>query len=264
MKLFSPRIVDLFFQLLERDVRARYRGSVLGVFWSFVTPLLSLAVFTFVFGYVFKLRWGGADGVSPPQTALFIFVGLLYHAFLSEVIVKATSLIKANTGLVKRAVFPLQLLSAVSVASASLHLFVAFMAVLALIILLPGAELSPNSVFVVIVFFPMLLFGLGVSWFLASLSVYLRDVTQITTPLTQLLLFLSPVFYPVKALPEAFQAFVYVNPLAPTIEQSRRVLLDGLAPEPWVVLSMTLYGGLVMLGGYFWFTATQRGFADVL
>ncbi|MBW8850583.1 MAG: ABC transporter permease [Xanthomonadales bacterium] len=254
----------LIVQLVRRDVLGRYRGSMVGLAWSFLYPLLMLLVYTFVFSVVFESRWPGAlAGESKARFALLLFVGVLCHGFLSEVLLKAPTTVVGNANYVKRVVFPLETLGFTLVGSAAFHMLVGLMILLAVKLATEGSV--PLSVlWLPLVLAPLACVGLGIAWLFAALGVFVRDIGQIAGVLATLLMFLAPVFYPVAALPVKLQAWMSVNPITVPIEQARRVLFAGQAPEPG---PMMLYWGvalMLMLAGYTVFQSLRRGFADVL
>jgi lipopolysaccharide transport system permease protein len=255
---------QLFLKLLKRDFSERYQGSYLGLLWSFLLPLLSLLVFTFFFGIIFKMRWEGQpQGGSLGELALILFIGMALYNFLAECLSRAPGLVLSHSGYVKNVVFPLEMLPVVMVASACLTLMVTFLAVLLLQFLI-GHVLFWTTILLPIVFLPLLFFVLGLSGFLCSLGVYIRDIQQLITPLVQLLMFLSPVFYPINALPEFIRPWLQLNPLALVIEQARGIVLFGQLPALMPYLISLFIGILVMLAGTWWFVRTRKGFADVL
>ena len=254
---------QLFLKLLKRDFAERYRGSYLCLLWSLLLPLLSLLVFTYFFGVIFKLRWGGQGSGSLTELALILFVGLSLYNFFAECLNRAPGLILVHQNYVKNVIFPLEMLPAVMATSALLTLIATLFVILVLQAVL-GSGLGWSVLLLPLMVLPLLLFALGFSWFLAALGVYIRDIQQLIVPLVQLLMFMSPVFYPVSALPEAVRHWFQLNPLALIIEQTRGIILFD-QPPVWVsYLSCLSVGLLVALLGAYWFARTRRGFADVL
>ncbi len=248
--------------LIKREVVGRYRGSVLGILWSFFNPVFMLLVYTFVFSVVFKARWSsGSD--SKTEFAMVLFAGLLVFNLFSECIGRAPGLIMANANYVKKVVFPLEVLPWVSLGAALFHGLVSLVVWLIFYGLLFGAPhwtvlLFPLSLL------PLLLFTMGLSWFLASLGVYLRDLLQVIGLLITTLMFLSPIFYPITALPEEYRPLLLFNPLTPAIEQGRALLFWGTVPD-WQLFSIYFAVMLVIAWlGFAWFQKTRKGFADVL
>lgn len=247
---------------IKREVLGRYRGSFLGVFWSFFNPLLMLSVYTFVFSSILKAKWG-TEGTSKAEFALVLFAGLMTFNLFSETINRASGLIVGNPNYVKKVVFPLEILPSVVLGSALFHLIISWAVWLLAYIVFYGLP-HATVLFFPLVLMPLCIFTLGVSWILASLGVFLRDVSQFIGVATTALMFLSPVFYPASALPENFRIVLYLNPLTPAIELSRDVLFWGKVPD-FVMLGIYAFGSVVITWiGFLWFQKTRKGFADVL
>ncbi|MCL2296664.1 MAG: ABC transporter permease [Proteobacteria bacterium] len=248
--------------LVGREVIGRYRGSMMGVLWSFFLPVMMLAVYTFVFSVIFKARWDtGSD--SKTEFALILFAGLLVFNFFSECVNRAPGLILANTSYVKKVVFPLEILPVVTLGAALFHCGVGLSVWFLFYMIFFGVPPLTALLFPVVLL-PLLFLTAGVSWLLASLGVFLRDVAQVVGVVTTMLLFLSPIFYPISALPEEFRTVLVFNPLAHIIEQTRGVLIFGRMPN-WNLYGVSLIGSLVVAWlGYLWFQKTRKGFADVL
>jgi len=253
---------ELIFKMTKREVIGRYRGSVLGLLWSFFNPMLMLAIYTFVFSVVFKARWG-VGGESRFEFALILFAGLIVFNLFAECINRAPSLIVGNINYVKKVVFPLEILPLVSMGVALFHGFISF-GVLVIFYILVSSTLPWTIIFTPLVIMPLLLMTLGISWFLASLGVFVRDVAQVISMLTTVLMFVSPIFFPVTALPEKYRVFIYINPLTFIIEQTRSVVIWGQLPawSGWCT-AMVLGFGVAWIG-LVWFQKTRKGFADVL
>lgn len=254
---------QLIVQMARRDVISRYRGSLIGLAWSFFNPVLMLAIYTFVFSTVFKARWGVAEEESRASFAVTLFVGVIIHGFLSECISKAPTLVLNNASYVKRVVFPLESLAWVAVGSALFHAFISLI-VLVIAQLMLGHSLPLTAALFPLVLVPLVFVALGIGWLLAATAVYLRDIGMITGFINTALMFLSPVFYPLSALPEQFQPLVMLNPLTFVIEQGRKVLIVGDFPD-WGGLAWYLGAAIVFAWlGYWWFQRSRNGFADVV
>jgi lipopolysaccharide transport system permease protein len=253
----------LALQMIRREVVGRYKGSVMGLAWSFLNPILMLLVYTFVFSVVFNARWG--EGVSDGRAdfALLVFIGMIVQGLFTEAINRAPSLIINNVNYVKKVVFPLEILPVISLGTAIFHSLIS-MIVMALAFLLINGYLHWTIIFVPMILLPLLIFVLGISWILASLGVFIRDVGQTIGIVTTILMFMSPVFYPVSALPAKLQKWMMLNPLTFIIEQARAVTVLGKYPD-WVGLSCySLIAMATCWLGYIWFQKTRKGFADVL
>lgn len=253
----------LIASLTKREVLGRYRGSVLGILWSFFNPLLMLAVYTFVFSVVFQTRWGGSVGQSRGEFALILFAGLMVFNLFAECVTRAPGLVLGNVSYVKRVLFPLEILPWVSLGAALFHLAISFMVWLCFF----AAVMGPPRVTVLL--FPLILVPLGLlimglSWLLASLAVYLRDVGQVVGIAVTLCMFLTPLFYPAAAIPERYRPLLWLNPLAWIVEQTRNLLVSGMLPPFLPSTGVLLFSLLSAWCGFAWFQKTRKGFADVL
>lgn len=266
---FLPfQLRSLIWQFARRDVLSRYRGSLLGLGWSFLTPLLMLAVYTFVFREVFNARWpasgrGGFAEDSNVAFALQVYAGLIMFNLFAETVTRAPRLVVDQPNLVKKVVFPLEILPWSAILASLFHMAVN-LAVLAAAVLIARGGLPVTILalpLVVAAFLPLLL---GLTWLLASLGVYLRDSGQIVGMAVTPLMFFSPVFYPVQSLSERWHPILNLNPLTLPIEQLRRVLIDGLWPDWLALLGYAALAACVAWLGARWFAATRKGFADVI
>jgi lipopolysaccharide transport system permease protein len=253
---------NLIRSLVTREVLGRYRGSFLGILWSFFNPVFMLLIYTFVFSVVLKARWNvGSD--SKTEFALVLFAGLIVFNIFSECIARAPSLILSNANYVKKVVFPLDILPWVSLGSALFHTGISVGVWLLAHLILFGAP-HLTSLWLPLILLPLVLFVIGLSWIFASLGVFLRDVSQLTGILITAVMFLSPIFYPVTALPEDYRYLLLFNPLTPVIEMTRDVLFWGRQPDFVLLTSYTIGSAFIAWLGFAWFQKTRKGFADVL
>ncbi len=248
--------------LVQREVIGRYRGSVMGILWSFFNPVFMLLIYTFVFSVVFKARWNaGSD--SKTEFALVLFAGLIIFNLFSECVNRAPGLILANVNYVKKVVFPLEILPWIALGSAMFHALISLGVWLLAYCVLFGVP-HATVLLLPLVCLPLVLFIMGLTWALASLGVYLRDVSQFMGMLVTVLMFLTPIFYPVSSLPEQYRHFLLLNPLTPAVEISRDILFWGKMPDFSMLLLYTLATALIAWLGFAWFQKTRKGFADVL
>ncbi len=256
---------QLVWRLTSQDITRRYRGSYLGAVWSILTPIIMLLIYTFVFAVVFKVRWGELPSSSSTfgEFALTLFAGLIPFNVLAEVLNRAPTMILEVPNYVKRVVFPLEVLPLTAVGSAIVHSLISVAILVSACVGFLG-YLSPTLVFLPLVYVPLILLTLGLAWILASLGVYVRDLGQAIGVFTQALFFLSPIFYPVSAVPDGLRGLLYANPLTGIVGGFRQTILWG-APLAWgawgALVLMT--AGLTWLG-YAWFAQTKKGFADVM
>jgi lipopolysaccharide transport system permease protein len=247
---------------VKREIFGRYRGSILGILWSFFNPLFMLVIYTFVFGTVLKARWGSHEE-SHAQFGLALFAGLITFNFFAESVNRSTTLIVSKTNYVKKVVFPIEILPYVIIGSSIFHLVISLSIWVAGYTILYGIPYL-TIFYYPLVLFPLVIFTLGLSWFLSSLGVFLRDISQFIGIITTALMFLSPVFYPASALPEDYRFLLYLNPLTPAIEYSRDVLYWVNQPN-FIALSLYFVAASVFAWlGFAWFQKTRKGFADVI
>ncbi|EYC50344.1 ABC transporter permease [Hylemonella gracilis str. Niagara R] len=257
------RYRQLAMQMSKRDAIGRYRGSIMGLAWSFFNPLLMLVIYTIVFSGIFKSRWGVDTNESRADFALLLFVGMIVHGLFAECVNRAPTLILHNVNYVKKVVFPLDIIPWTALAAALFHAAIS-MLVLLLVQLILRQALPWTVVLLPVVVLPLILGVMGMSWLLASLGVYVRDVGQVTGVFSTVMLFISGVFFPISALPPAYQFWVRINPLAVVIEQCREILIFGRLPN-MLTWSILLVAGLLLAWlGFAWFQKTRKGFADVL
>jgi lipopolysaccharide transport system permease protein len=255
---------ELIRQLVGREVTQRYQGSVLGMLWSFVTPLLMLAIYTFVFSTVFKSKWRASTGdVELGEFALQLFAGLTAFNVFGEVLTRAPGAVLNCPNYVKKVVFPVQILPVVVLGGAVVNSLICVG-----IMLVANAALfhtvSVTLYLLPLAYLPLILLSLGVGWFLASLGVYIRDIGLVVNIVAQMLLFLSPVFYAETALPAAYRPLMLFNPLAVVLNSFRQTILDG-AYIDWSRWGLwTGVAAFVAWAGYVWFMKTKKGFADVI
>ncbi|MBV4461728.1 ABC transporter permease [Pseudomonas sp. SWRI79] len=256
----------LIFQMTKREVIGRYRGSVLGLLWSFLNPLMMLSVYTFVFSVVFKSRWG----ISPPGTeesktmfAIMLFAGLIVHAVFAEVINRSPSIVLSNVNYVKKVVFPLEILPIVTLGAALFHGLVSLSVLILAYVIFQGVP-HLTILLAPVVMLPLIILILGLAWILASLGVYLQDVGQTTGIITTIMLFLSPVFFPLNSLPAQYQTIILLNPLTFIIEQMREIVIWGRLPDFMGLGVYLIVSVFIAAAGYAWFQKTRSGFADVL
>ena len=254
---------SLLWQFARRDVLGRYRGSMLGLTWSFLTPLLMLGVYSFVFVGVFRASWPGAAKGGGLEFSLQVFAGLLVFNLFAEVASRAPNLIVEQPNLVKKVIFPVELLTWVTVLSGLFHLMIS-VASLLLVLLFVRGGLPVTALALPLVLLPFLPFLLGLSWFLSAGGVFIRDVGPVMAMVVSLTMFMSPVFYTVTSLDIRWQFWMHLNPMTTIIEQVRAVLLQGQWPA-WGLLGIyAVLGCAFAVAGATFFQLTRKGFADVL
>jgi len=254
---------ELIRQFTRREVEGRYRGSLLGVFWSFVQPMALLFIYTFVFGIVFQARWPDARTKGLLEYAVVLFGGIIVFGVFSECVSRATGVIVAVPNYVRKVVFPLEVLPVTVLGSALFHALVS-LGVLFAAELLHSGRLQPTILLLPVVLVPLVLLSAGLTFFLASLGVFLRDIGYAVPLAVQVLFFATPVLYPLQKVPEPFRTFVRINPLTSIVENFRRLVFRGTLPDWGELAAWTAVTGAVAVFGFAWFMKTKKGFADVL
>ena len=272
LQLLNPRLAiktlvknkTLLAQMVRRSVAVRYKGAVLGILWSLAHPLLMLSVYTFVFGFVFKVRWGTehiATGEVP--FPLIMFCGMAIFNIFAESVNNSAGIITGNPTYVKKVVFPLEILPFSAVLT-SLIFSLAWIVLLVFGMILFVQELHWTIVLFPLLVFPLFLFTCGFAFLVASLGVYLRDIQYIVGIITQILFFMTPIFYPISLVPEQLRWVLEYNPLSCFVEETRKVILFGMLPD-WTVYGICLAVSYIVFQlGLNWFSKTKKGFADVL
>lgn len=255
----------LLTMLTVREIHARYKGSILGVFWSFLTPVSMLLVYTFVFGVVFQSRWPAPEGDTGGLAlyALVLFAGLITFQCFADVVTRAPALILSNRNYVTRVVFPLHLLPVVQLGAA------AFQYLVSLAVLLIGAwitlgEISLHALWMPVILLPLGLLISGLAWYFAGLGAYYRDLAQVLGTVVSAMMFLAPIFYARSVLPKSMQDWILLNPLTVPVEQTREVLIYGHPPNFEHLMIYTLISAAVAVGGFWSFSRRRKGFADVI
>lgn len=264
LSIFSPLLEHrhLVHSLVVRDLRARYAGTALGFLWAFASPLLLLAVFTFVFSEVFQAKWN-IPVDDKFGFALVLFSGLMLYWCFADCLTRAAGLIGEHAVFVRKLVFPVDILAWVVVLGALIHLVISWALFMIAHLVLIG-PIPVTALLLPIILLPFALFLLGMTWIVAAVGVYLRDLGQIIAVLVTLLLFASPIFYPIEILPDWFRPWMALNPIAHVVESGRGLLLWGELPAALnyavacAICTASAWLGLLV------FRKLKRSFADVL
>jgi len=266
MTLNPLRILDgilrnryLLGQLIKRDVLLRYRGAMFGVLWIFLSPLIMLAIFAFIFGHIFQARWPQQDSGIPFW--LLLYSGLIAFNVFAETVSRAPTSVRGQPNFVKKIIFPVNILPVVPLGAALVH--GGFNLLILVSALALTGHLHTSILLFPLLITPLILLALGLSWFLAAWGVFLKDMTQIVPVFVQMLLFLSPVLYPISAVPEALRPLYLYNPLGAVIETSRAAVVGQ--PIEWHTWMTALVFCLIAtILGHAFFQHSRDEFADVL
>lgn len=253
---------QLIQRLTRREIAQRFQGSMLGLAWMVLTPLLTASVFTFVFSAVFQTRWGGTQA-GPFDFAILLLVGMAVHGIFAEAVGRAPSLILTQSSYVTKVIFPIEILPVVTVFASLINAFITVGIVVVGQLLLNGV-LHWTAILWPLVIAPYLIFVAALVLFFAACGVFLRDLSQVVTLLVTCSLFLTPIFYPLEAVPAGFRTVMRLNPLTSIVEQSRTVIVFGGMPN-FVSLAIYTACALILLAAAYWlFQRLRPGFADVL
>lgn len=262
MTFLGKQARNLTLQLARREIVSRHKGTYGGLYWYVIQNLLMLALYSFVFSAVFKSRWM-ETGKVPGNYTVALFIGLITFNIFSEVVSRSPTLVLNNANYVKKIVFPLHTLSIVQVLAALFNAFVATLVLLVVARLL-GAPVNPTGLWLPVIVLPLAVLTLGVSWLLAAIGTYVRDVNQLITMVLSAVMFLSPLFYPISTLPKAGQLAMQFNPITIPMMQAREVLMFGQMPDFMLLGTYTVVALVVAYLGYVVFNGLKKGFSDVL
>ena len=256
-----PGRFELILSLARRELVVRYKGSMLGIVWAVVTPVVMIAIFTFIFAGIFNARFGTRG--TPWDYALYLFCGLLPWTMFQETLQQSSTTIVTHANLVKRVVFPIETLPvAQAFSSLGNQMFGTLALVVATVIV--RHEFHTTILWLPALLVPQFLFTLGAAWLVASLGVFLRDIAQGITLVLMAWMYLTPIIYPESIVPERYRPFINLNPFTALVRSYRRIFLEGFAPD-WASLAyFTAVALILFVFGYWWFAKTRRNFADVI
>lgn len=252
---------DLSLKLAYREVSAKYKGSHIGKLWLLIQQFFLVATYTLVFGTIFKSKWG--DQIQGgAELAVMIYSGLIIFNLISEILNRSTTILQSNVNYIKKIVFPIEVLPASIVISSLYNFCIGILIAMALSSFLwSGPSLA--YLFIPLAVIPILLMSLGFSYLLSATSLYIRDVEQVTQFLTSLLLFLTPIFYPIEAIPEQYRQYMKLNPISYAVETTRAILVYGTTPSVYQYVVQIIMGCLILWIGMRSFERLKRGFGDV-
>jgi homopolymeric O-antigen transport system permease protein len=256
-----PKRSELIFSLAKRELLTRYKGSVLGLIWAVLTPVVMIITFTFIFAGIFGARFG--NSTSHWDYAIYLYCGLVPWTMFQDTLQQSATTIVSHANLVKRVVFPLETLP-VSLAISALgnQLFATIALIVAAVIIQRDVHIT--VLWLPILLLPQLLIAIGGAWLIASLGVFLRDIVQGVSLVLMAWMYLTPIMYPESYVPERLRGLMNLNPFTALVRSYRRVILEGQAPD-WSGLGyLTVIALLVFVLGYWWFARTRKNFADVI
>ena len=255
---------DLIWQLAKRDILGRYRAARLGLVWSVLTPLSLLVTYTFVFTTILQVKWSENASEGYGEFALALFCGMLVYNFFAEITSRSTSIVVANRNYVNKVIFPLEVLVLSLLISALFNMLIGYGVWMVAWIWIRGELPHLTTLWFPLVLIPLCFTVAGLSWALASASVFIRDVSKVVDVILQIMFFATPIFYSIERVPLPYRHILLGNPLTHTIEDARRILMAGVEPDwaRWCVyLTISLF---VATLGYAFFMKSKRAFTDVI
>jgi len=252
---------DLLANFVGRDLTSKYKGTFMGFFWNVINPLVMLALYTFIFSVVLKVKFGTEATTS--NFALYLFCGMVPWLAFSESVGKTTGIILTHANLVKKTVFPLEILPCYATLSSVVTELIG-LAILLVAALAMAGTLSLHVVIIPLLIVLQVLFSLGLGMFLASVTVFFRDVQHFVGVMLTVWMFLTPIMYPETLLPERVRFLVWLNPMALLVSMFRNVVLEGTMPASWKLGLFAVWALAVFYGGLFFFRKTKWEFADVI
>lgn len=252
----------LIYTLTKREIAARYRGSFLGMLWSVFNPLFMLLVYTFAFGVIFNSRWD-TNSSSKTEYAIVLFAGLIMFNMFSECVNRAPGLVLYNVSYVKKVIFPLEILPWVALGAAAFNWLVGFLVWFVFYGIFFGIP-HITALLLPVTLIPFALIVVGFTWWLASIGVYLRDVSQFIGIIVLAFMFVAPLFYPITSISEQYRYLLYLNPVTLAIIEARDVTFWGRVPDVGFFLCYMACGLVIAWLGFAWFQKTRKGFADVI
>lgn len=256
---------NLILPFCERDLKRRYRGSTLGLIWSLLQPLSMLGVYTFIFSVVFKARWSSSMNSQQDNIyffALNLFAGLLVVNLFGESINRSSDLIVSNTNYVKKVIFPLEILPITVISTATINASIG----MGILVIASWLTLgfSAQVLWLPWIWLPLILLSAGASWLISAIGVFVRDIGQIVSLFLSILLFVTPVFYPISILPPKLQTVLSLNPLAAIVEETRTIIINHQMPDSKYILLAPLFSLIVAELSLRFFLRSKPSFADVL
>lgn len=253
----------LVLQLARREIHGRYKGTALGLLWSLGTPLVLLATYTFVFGIVFRARWPGQAPDALGEFGLILFCGLVAFGIFSELVGRSPSLVLGVPNYVKKVVFPLEVLPVSALLAALFHASIGFGVIVAAEVV-TGRGIHPSWLLLPLVVVPVACLALGVAWALAAVGVFVRDLQPTVALVLQVMFFVTPIFYPLAAIPERMRPIIALNPLATLVEHVRLVVVFGHVPPLGPLVTSWVVSLVIMQLGFAVFMRSKKAFADVM
>jgi lipopolysaccharide transport system permease protein len=255
-----PIYWNLILDFSRRDIEKKYRGSFLGLFWTFLSPLLMLGVYTFVYSYVLQVRVGGMDRMD---FVIWLYAGLTVFFFFSDVAITAPATIRSVPNYVKKVIFPLEILVSSRIVVAFFSFTINF-CLLIILFWLKHHAVHGTVLWTPLILLPTMIFTYGLALILASVGVFVRDVDELSRFFIRVLFYLAPIVYPLTFVPERFYSVIWMNPLTSMVENFRRIVFFGFMPDWQQFIGFFVVSIIIFLLGRSCFIKLRPAFADVL
>lgn len=252
---------DLIRNMVVRDLRARYIGSFMGFFWSVINPIVLLASYSFVFMVIF--RQGAPQDSGTTSFPLFLFCSILPWLFFQDTLQRSSTVIIDNAGLITKTIFPTEILPLTILLAGLVNHVIGFAILLVIIIYVLG-KVSIFILLIPVYFLLLMLFTLGLAWFISSLNVFVRDISQILSVVLTFWFWLTPIFYMGNRIPKEYSFLVRWNPLAYFVTGYRDCLLRMKMPDLQALLWLSVATLMIFVAGGLFFRHIKREFVDVL
>lgn len=256
------KLYKLLPPLLSRDIKERYAGSALGIFWTILQPLLFILIYWMVFSQILRIRIQTDTGNIP--FIAFLLSGLLPWFALQEGVLRGASAILEKRHVIKKVLFPVELFPLASVMSAFIHHGIGMILFLSVFFIWSGGISFLQISFIIVLISLQILLTSGLSLFFSSLSVYIRDITQILGVVFQVLFYMSTILYPITSVPETFKGIILLNPFTVFTEAFHAVILYNRYPGTGNMIYLLCLTAAILFGGIYVFRKLKKGFADVL
>ena len=249
--------------LVQRQLASSYRSSYLGLVWTFLSPLIMVALFTLVFSEVLGLRFREITGDSTLNFGLYLYCGLLPFLAWAQALNQGVNVIRRNRGLVESVIFPLEILPLTSVITALIQSFFG-VAALMLVLVVLEQRLEWTAFLLPLVMVPQLLFTLGISYLMAIAGTYVPDIGETLRSVVRAMFFITPIIWPPERIPENLRFLVDYNPLAVLVETYRNLILDGKLPDGMAAIYFSLVALALFIVGFAAFNRVKHNFAGLL
>jgi len=252
---------SLIANFVKRDLQARYKGSAIGLFWSVIHPLTMLLLYTFVFSSILKVRVGAEEGTG--SFAIYLFCGLLPWNAFAEGLSRSSGVVLEHANLIKRTIFPAEILPVYPVISGIVNELIGFGILLAAMVV-TAHRFTPVMLVLPVILLLQFMLTIGLAWIVAGTTVFIRDLGQMLGMILTVWIFLTPIFYPPSLVPADLRVLLMVNPMYAVVEAYRSLILIGRVPSWQSLALLALFASVVFLVGYRVFTRMQPAFADVI